>query len=45
MRRIGKSINFGKLNINHNEVGQKNVEEQHYKGIKKKPNFLSNCQK
>lgn len=23
MNRIGKSINFGKLNINHNAVGQK----------------------
>lgn len=39
MKRIGKSINFGKLNINHNEVGQKNVEEQLYKGIKKNKAF------
>jgi len=36
MKRIGKSINFGTLNINHNEVGQKNVEERLYECIKKK---------
>lgn len=35
MKRIGKSINFGRLNIDHNEVGKKNLEEQLYKGTQK----------
>lgn len=39
MRRIGKSINFGKLNIHRSKVGQKNVEEQLQKGMKNNKTF------